>query len=324
MSGRDVLVFAECREGVLADISVDVAAGAHRLARQLGGQAIAVLLGRGGAAHVGALTAADRIVVLEDPELDHFAPEPYCDAFKRLIRDEQPRLVLFGYTSIAADLVAMLGACLDVPAISGCRAIEVAAGSVRVAAGLYGGKLEADVEVESSPALLLIQPGTFRASGERGAARLEVHKESLGLQSGSITFERFIEPEAGDVDITQQEVLVSVGRGIQQKDGIDVAEELAELLGGAVSASRPVVDMKWLPPTRQVGKSGMIVKPKLYLALGISGAPEHLEGMSEAETVLAINTDPKAPIFDVAEYGVIHDVTELVPALVEALEARGN
>ncbi len=323
MSGRDVLVFAETRQGALADISVDVLAGAHRLARELGGQATAVLLGTGGAAHCGALAAADRIMVMEDPALDNFAPEPYCQAFEQLIRDEQPRLILFGYTSIAADLVAMLGACLDVPAILGCRAIDVAAGSVRATVGLYGGKLEADVEVEGAPALLLVQPGSFRAGEERGLGQLETRKE-LGLRSGSVTFERFIEPESGDVDITQQDVLVSVGRGIQQQDGIEVAEELAELLGGAVSASRPVVDMKWLPPTRQVGKSGMIVKPKMYFALGISGAPEHLEGIGEAETVLAVNTDPRAPIFDVAEYGVVHDVAELVPALVEALEARGG
>ena len=114
-------------------------------------------------------------------------------------------------------------------------------------------------------------------------------------------------PEAGDVDITQQEVLVAVGRGIQQQDNLEVAEELAAALGGAVAASRPIVDQGWLPATRQVGKSGMTVKPKCLISLGISGAPEHVEGMKDAELIIAVNTDPNAPIFDVADYGVVAD-----------------
>jgi electron transfer flavoprotein alpha subunit len=124
------------------------------------------------------------------------------------------------------------------------------------------------------------------------------------------------------VDITQQAVLVGVGRGIQQQDNVGLAEELAQALGGAVCASRPVVDQGWLPTTRQVGKSGMTVKPKAYLALGISGAPEHQEGMKGSDLIIAVNTDAKAPIFDVAHYGVEVDVLDLLPALVEAVQAR--
>ncbi len=124
------------------------------------------------------------------------------------------------------------------------------------------------------------------------------------------------------MDITQQDLLVAVGRGIQQKDNLELAEELAQALGGAVCASRPVVDQGWLPPTRQVGKSGMTVKPKLYLALGISGAPEHQEGMKGAEVIIAVNTDPKAPIFDIAHFGAELDVLDLLPALTEAIQAK--
>ena len=130
------------------------------------------------------------------------------------------------------------------------------------------------------------------------------------------------EPAAGDIDITQQEVLVSVGRGLQGEANLDLAEELAEVLGGAVSGSRPAIDMGWLPMTRQVGKSGMQVKPKLYLALGISGAPEHVEGMKDSTLIIAINSDAGAPIFNVAHFGVAEDLLEVVPVLIDKAKER--
>ena len=133
-------------------------------------------------------------------------------------------------------------------------------------------------------------------------------------------FLQLIEPEAGDVDITQADIIVSVGRGIGSEDNIEVAEELAQALGGVVAASRPIIDAGWLPRTRQVGKSGLTVKPKLYLALGISGAPEHVEGMKDSELIIAVNTDPQAPIFEVAHYGVVADLFDVVDALLEKVQ----
>jgi electron transfer flavoprotein alpha subunit len=141
-----------------------------------------------------------------------------------------------------------------------------------------------------------------------------------GLDQVRTRFRQYLEPPAGDVDITKQRILVSVGRGIQNKDNLALAEKLAAALGGVVSGSRPVIDQAWLPTTRLVGKSGKQVKPKLYLAIGISGAPEHLEGVPEAELMLAINTDPKAPIFDVAQYGATCNALELMPLLTENLK----
>jgi electron transfer flavoprotein alpha subunit len=140
--------------------------------------------------------------------------------------------------------------------------------------------------------------------------------------AGGVRLMAYEDPEAGDVDITQQDVLVAVGRGLQGEANLDLAEELAEVLGGAVAGSRPAIDMGWLPVTRQVGKSGMQVKPRLYVALGISGAPEHVEGMKGSGLIVAVNTDPGAPIFNVAQYGAAEDLLEVVPALIDKLKER--
>jgi electron transfer flavoprotein alpha subunit len=148
---------------------------------------------------------------------------------------------------------------------------------------------------------------------------VEVIPSPVALDGLKVKFVRLIQPAGGDVDITAQVKLVSVGRGVGSKENVEVAEELAEALGAAVSASRPITDAGWLPKTRQVGKSGLTVKPKLYLMLGISGAPEHLEGMRGAELIIAVNTDPKAPIFDVAHYGTTCDLFDVAEALTEKL-----
>ena len=137
-----------------------------------------------------------------------------------------------------------------------------------------------------------------------------------------VVFRRYVEPDTSDVDITKQSVLVAVGRGIQSQDNVQLAEELAQSLGGAVCASRPVIDQGWLPLSRQVGKSGMTVKPRLYLAFGISGAPEHWDGMQNSECIISVNTDPKAPIFDGSHYGVVGDAVELIPLLTDRIKAK--
>jgi electron transfer flavoprotein alpha subunit len=164
-----------------------------------------------------------------------------------------------------------------------------------------------------------VLPGS-RPAAAPGAAP-SVTDVAVTLPALKVTFTKYLEPEAGDVDITQQSVLVAVGRGIQTQDNLELAEGLATALGGAVCGSRPVIDQGWLPLSRQVGKSGMSVKPKLYLMLGISGAPEHVEGMKNAGMIVAINTDANAPIFNVAHVGINADLFEVVPALTEKLQA---
>jgi electron transfer flavoprotein alpha subunit len=165
-------------------------------------------------------------------------------------------------------------------------------------------------------------PGTRSADQGRSDKIPPIEEAAAAPGEPKIKFKNYIEPEAGEIDITQQDVLVSVGRGIQTQDNLELAEQLAEQLGGAVSGSRPVIDQGWLPLSRQVGKSGMKVKPKLYLTLGISGAPEHQEGMKNSECIIAVNMDPEAPIFGVAHYGVVGDLFDIVPCLIEKAKAK--
>ncbi|MCC6126185.1 MAG: electron transfer flavoprotein subunit alpha/FixB family protein [Pirellulales bacterium] len=322
MSAQDILVLAEIQRDALADSTLELLAAARGLAKAGGGQVLALVFSPDGARHAPSLSAADRIIAVDDPQLTAYSPEPFLAALQEIIASEKPRAVLIGGTSIGWDLGPLLAARLGAPLVTGCKAIEADGDALRVTASFCGGKMLAEVRAKASPAILVALPGSFRPDGEAGKAVVEQRKPAAPLSAGAIAFDDWILPQAGDVDITQQDMLVAVGRGIQQKDNLELAEELAQTLGGAVCASRPVVDQGWLPPTRQVGKSGMTVKPKLYLALGISGAPEHQEGMKAADLIIAVNTDPKAPIFDIAHYGAEVDALDLLPALTAALQAK--
>jgi electron transfer flavoprotein alpha subunit len=319
MSAQDILVLAETQRDMLADITLELLAASRPLAAATGGRVVVLVLSQDGARFAPQLAAADRIVLVDHPQLAAYSPEPYLAALQEVIVAEQPRAVLVGATSIGWDLAPMVSARLNAPLVTGCKAVQAEGGKLLATASFCGGKMLAEVEVGGPTAVLMVLPGAFRPGGETGAAQTESRTLSASLEPVAIRFEELILPAAGDVDITQQDVLVAVGRGIQQKDNLEVAEELAQTLHGAVCASRPVVDQGWLPATRQVGKSGMTVKPKCFLALGISGAPEHVEGMKDADLIIAINTDPRAPIFDVAHYGAVADLLEVAPALTEAI-----
>jgi electron transfer flavoprotein alpha subunit len=322
MSVQDILVVVEIQRNAVADVTLELLTAARGLAAASGGQVVVLVLSGDGAPYVAALAAADRIVLVNDPQLAEYSPEAYLAVLAHVVAVEQPRAVLVGSTSIGWDVAPTLSARLGVPLVLGCRGMKVDGNALHVTASVSSGKVLADVRVERRPAILMVLPGSFAAATEPGRAAVESKTSPVPLAPGAVEFEAMILPEAGDTDITQQEVLVGVGRGIQQQDNLELAEELARALGGAVCASRPVVDQGWLPPTRQVGKSGMTVKPKLYLALGISGAPEHQEGMKGASLIVAVNTDPKAPIFDIAHYGAQVDVLDLLPALTEAVKAK--
>lgn len=322
MAGN-VWVLAEQWRGQLSDVTFELLVLGRELATTVGGPLQAVLLGHEVAGLAGKLGAADAVLHVDHASLAEPSPEAYCRVLAALIEERKPRVLLIPLTNVSSDVLGLLAARLRIPLVNFCRDVRSADGGLEARCLLYGGKMETAVAVAGSPAVLGILPGSRAGAGARVDGKPTVEAATVSLPAESqVQFGKYIEPPAGDVDVTQQDVLVSVGRGIQTQDNIELAEELAAALGGVVSASRPVIDQGWLPLTRQVGKSGATVKPKLYVAAGISGAPEHVEGMRDSELIVAINTDPQAPIFTVAHYGIVGELVEILPALTEAVKAK--
>ena len=313
---QDILVVAEHLKGELGEVTFELLGKARELASASGGAAHVVLLGSGMREAAASLGAAASVLLVDHDALAEFEPQAYASALAAVVEAKTPRLVLVANTSMGMDLAASLSVRRDMPLVAYAMDVKFEDQSVVATSQLYGGKLFAESVLEGDACVVSALAGSFPADAGRaeGAPAIEELAAPAEL-GGALRFTGLIEPEGGDVDITQAEVLVAVGRGIGDSDNIEMAEELAQALGGAVCSSRPIVDNKWLPKTRQVGKSGLKVKPRVYIALGISGAPEHIEGMKDAELVVAINTDENAPIFEHAHYGSTEDLFDVVPAL---------
>lgn len=313
----DIFVVVEHHQGEVHETTNELLAKAKELAGQTGGQAVAVLLGSGAGDLAGGL-AADRVLSVDHAAFEHFLPEAYVATLQALIDERSPRLTLIANTTVGMELAGSLAARTSAPLAAYCIDLAMDGDEVVATCQVFGGKLHAEVAMGTG--LASVVAGSFPAA-EGGGAEVEDVAAPGALDSLSMRFLARIEPDNTDVDITGEELLVSIGRGIGGAENVELAEELAEALGATVSASRPVADAGWLPKTRQVGKSGRKVKPKLYLACGISGAPEHLEGMRDADLIIAINTDENAPIFDVAHYGTTEDLFDVLPAITERVES---
>lgn len=320
MSEQDILVVAELEGGAISDSTFELLGAAAGLTQESGGQVLVAMASVDGAAHAMQLATADRILAVDDPLLANYSPKPFLDAIGEIVRRESARLVLFASSTVGLDLAPALAAQFKAPCVGHCREMVFEGDNLKATCSFCAGKLVAELQVAAKPAFVNVLPGAYHPTERTGSA--EIEHVAVQLEPGAIRFEEMILADSSDIDITQQDILISVGRGIQQEDNMEIAEELAEALGGALCASRPIVDQGWLPTTRQVGKSGMIVKPRLYLALGISGAPEHVEGMLGSELTIAVNSDPEAPIFEVADYGVEMDLLDLAPELTEALKRK--
>jgi electron transfer flavoprotein alpha subunit len=315
---KDIFVLVEHRDGTVTEGTFEILGRARELASQAGGKAIALLLAADAGPLVEQLGGAS-IVAIEDPSLAEFSPSVYQAALAPIVRDREPLLFLAPNSGVGMDVAGGLSGLVGLPLAAFATSIALDAGALVVSCQLYAGKIEARVRFRDGRGICTVVAGAYPASAGRVAGSPHVETVSMAAADQRVRFRRLIRPEAGDVDITREGILVSVGRGIGEQDNIGLVEELAAALGGAVSSSRPIADAGWLPRTRQVGKSGLRVKPKLYLALGISGAPEHLEGMRDAELIVAVNTDPRAPIFGVAHFGAVADILEVVPALTKRL-----
>lgn len=316
--GNDVLVITEHFDGAVADISYEMVGKAKSVAAALGGEAIAVMLGSGMGAAAGSF-ASDSTVYVDDPALEQFNPEAYGKVIAALMADKAPRLTMVGSTAIGMDLGAWLAAKLDSEFVAYVGDVAADGGDLVISSRLYAGKLTAEVVSGGGSAVVAMLAGSGDAAAGRGETAVSQIGSPVDLSSLKTKFVKLNRPAGGDIDITAEDKLIAVGRGIGSADNIELVQELAEAMGAVVAASRPITDAGWLPKTRQVGKSGVSVKPKLYLMLGISGAPEHLEGMKDAECIIAVNTDPKAPIFNVAHYGTTCDLFEVAEAMLEAL-----
>jgi electron transfer flavoprotein alpha subunit len=318
---QDIYVVVEHLRGQVADISYVMLAAARVLAQGTGGDVVAVLLGHDAQGLAGDL-AADRVLYVDHPALTDFTSDAYQKVLAGLIDENKPRAVLFGHTSIGTDVASVLSARLGLPLVSQCRSFSA---DGKYVSQICGGKIMAEGDLPDPTALVTMVPGGFKPEEGQSTEAPEVTEVAApALEGLRVTLAQYVEPEAGDVDISQEPILISVGRGIQNQDNLELAEELAEALSGVVSSSRPIVDQGWLPTSRMVGKSGHKVKPKLYLAMGISGAPEHVEAITGSELIIAINTDPAAPIFGVAQYGAEVDMLDLIEVLTEQVrQAKG-
>ncbi len=312
----EILALVEHRQGSLRDVTFELMSCGRKLAENLDTRLTAVLLGHNTGEFADDLkTQAHRILVLDDERFKDFNSESYQQALSQVIKSENPVITLIGHTAFGMSLCPALGAQLDIPSSTDCLDIEMNDGGLKVIRQMYEGKLDARVRFRESPSYLVtIRTGCFPA--EDGNLQAEIVSSDLkAAEPQHLKFIEYLEAAVGDVDITKADVVVGVGRGIKEKENMAMVEEFAGMIGGVVACTRPIVDAEWLPKDRQVGSSGKTVKPKLYIALGISGAFQHTAGMKGSDTIIAVNKDPDAPIFGEADYGIVDDLFKVLPAL---------
>jgi electron transfer flavoprotein alpha subunit len=310
MSG--ILVMAENRRGELREESLELVGAALTLKERAGGRVAVATLGASDAGRLGA-AGVDEVLTLS-AEAEHFEAHVHAAALELLLEQERPDVVLLGHTIDSLGFGPAVAAKLGLGFASDVTGMGWDNGPIATRDG-YAGKVQVELDFPGKETvLLMLRPGAFKpaeGSGHASVRSVDVTAQARTEHLG------FREVEAGDVDITKADFLLSVGRGIEDKDALPQFEELATKLGATLSVSRPLVDTGWVTNARQVGQSGKTVKPRVYLALGISGAVQHVTGMQNADTIIAVNTDPEAPIFKVAHYGAVADLFDIAEELAE-------
>lgn len=318
-----VLVILEQRGGQWNRMSFEALAAGKHIAEANSQELQAVVLGSGidALAIEAARFNVQKIFSLDDPHLAQYSADGYTAALEQLIHAQKPQIVVFPHTYQVRDYAPKLSTRFGKAFVSDVVSIKTDSGHITFTRQLFQGKLNADVAAAGNPQFISIQAGAFR-SAEAGTGQASVEKFAVQLDQANIRSraeEPFREAQR-TVDLAAASVIVSVGRGIKEKENLPVVEELAKVLGAELAASRPICDNGWLPMERQVGSSGQTVSPKMYIAVGISGAIQHLVGMKGSKTVVAINKDENAPIFETADYGAVGDLFEIVPALIEEIK----
>ena len=317
---EEILVLVEHRDGELRDITFEMLSVANRLGKENNLVVTALFLGHEASDLAQELKGAcDTVLVMEDPELDNYNADPYLVAMETVIKDRGPILTLIGHTAMGMDLAPSLATRVSVPLVTDCVDVNLTERKLDVLRQIYGGKINAQLHMKPSDHYLIsLRTGSFDAEKDQGkSGNVETIPAPAWINLKGRRFLGYLEAALEDVDIAAADILVSIGRGIGKPENIPLAQEFTDSIGATLSCSRPVADEEWLPKSRQVGTSGKTVRPKIYIALGISGAYQHQAGMKNSDTIIAVNTDPKAPIFNIAHYGIVADLMEVLPLLTE-------
>ena len=336
---KGVYVFAQQVDGVVGGIAFELVGEAKKLAKDLNEEVTAILIGsdiKGQADELGAY-GADRVIVVDDPALKDYRTEPYTHAMASVIKKYKPEIVLIGATAIGRDLGPRLAARIHTGLTADCTKLDIGDFPLNPVPGkeqkhnqllmtrpAFGGNTIATIACpDNRPQMATVRPGVMQKIAPIAGAKAVIEEYNPGFTPNNkyVTIKEVVKAVSDTVDIMDAKILVSGGRGVGSAENFKILEDLAEVLGGTVSCSRAVVDNGWKPKDLQVGQTGKTVRPQIYFAIGISGAIQHVAGMEESDLIVAINKDETAPIFDVADYGIVGDLNKIVPALTEQLKA---
>lgn len=317
-----ILVFIEHKDCVLNKTSLEAITAAQHIGKDLGLKVTAVIpcdKDCSLAQEIGGY-AIEKVIVAKNEKLGTYTPDGYADAWEQIIKATSPQYVLMSHTYQVRDFAPKVAARLGREVVGDCIRYKADGGKLVLTRRIFLGKLDADVTIGGdAPYFVTFQSGAFRGdAAEKGSATVETM--DVTVDDIRMTPEDPFQEAKASVDLTKSEIIVAIGRGIKSQENIAIAQQLADALGADLAASRPICDAEWLPIDRQIGSSGQTVAPKVYIALGISGAIQHIVGMKNASTIVAVNKDAEAPIFDIADYGIVGDLFEAVPVLIEEIK----
>jgi electron transfer flavoprotein alpha subunit len=317
-----ILVFIEHKDCVLNKTSLEAVMAAQTIGKELNLGVVAVIPCGSDCSLATDIATYDieKVIVAKNSKLSTYTPDGYTDAFAEIIKSVNPQFVIMAHTYQVRDFAPKLAARFGKEVVGDCIRYTNNAGKLTFTRRIFLGKLDSDVTVDgNAPYFVTFQSGAFRGdSAAKGSATIE--NIEVSVNDLRMTPEAPFQEAKATVDLSKSEIIVSVGRGIKSQENIAIAQQLADVLGADLAASRPICDSEWLPIDRQIGSSGQTVAPKVYIALGISGAIQHIVGMKNATTIVAINKDAEAPIFDIADYGIVGDMFEALPVLIEEIQ----
>ncbi len=316
----NILIITELSEGQLKAVNNEMFTAAQKLANATGGTATALFLGEkvAGLAETAGKYGISKALVIEDPKLAKFSPDVYAKAIAEASRQTNASTIVMAATFTGKDLMARVAMLLDAGLAQDCVNFREEGGQVYFTRPMYAGKIFAEVRVTTNPVLVTFRPKSFKP--EENIATVNVEKLAVDLPDPLCVVEEVISSTGGKLDVTQADIVVSGGRGLRGPENWHLIEDMADLLGAATGCSRPVSDEGWRPHGEHVGQTGKTVSPNLYIAAGISGAIQHIAGISSSKYILAVNKDPEAPIFKVADYGIVGDLFEVLPAMTEEIK----